>query len=171
MDRLQKKGSVKELRRAFAEHELVLVAHYPGLSVAQMSDLRNKMRPSGTTVKVAKNRLAMIAAKGTAYEQLGDLMKGPTVLAFAKDPVAAAKVANDFAKINNKLVVLGAVMGDKLLTVKNVEALSKLPSLNELRAKIAGLVAAPAVKIVTVLEAPAAQVARVLSAYAQKEQA
>ena len=168
MNRFEKKDSVESLNQDFQNHEMVLVAGYKGLTVAQMSDLRGKMRASGASMRVAKNRLAKIASEGTSHNALNDLLKGPTVLAFGKDPVSVAKIANDYAKTNDKLVILGAVMGDKLLDPKSVLALSKLPTLNQLRSQLVGLLSTPATRIATVLEAPAAQLARVFSAYSQK---
>ena len=142
-----------------------------GMTVKQSTDLRNKMRDAGASYKVAKNRLAKIALEGTDYGSLADLLTGPTALATSKDPVAAAKVVIDFAKTNDKLQVVGGAMGKTVLDAEGVKALASLPSLDELRAKLVGLLVAPATKLATITQAPAAQLARVLSAYAEKEAA
>jgi large subunit ribosomal protein L10 len=147
----------------------VVVTRNLGLSVAQSTELRGKMREADASYKVAKNRLAKIALKDTRYEQIGDMLVGPTALATSSDPVAAAKVAVDFAKANDRLEIVGGAMGDTLLDVDAVKALASLPSLDELRATIVGLVNAPATKIARVAQAPAAQLARVFGAYAAKE--
>jgi large subunit ribosomal protein L10 len=145
-----------------------VVAHYSGLTVAQMQTLRQQMKQAGARVKVAKNRLAKIALKDTAAVVISDLLKGPTVLAYSGDPVAAPKVAVDFAKANEQLVILGGVMGKTALDLNGVKALAALPSLDELRAKIVGLIQAPATKLAQLATAPAAKVARVVQAYASK---
>lgn len=149
----------------------VVVAHYAGLTVAHMNDLRSKMRAAGGTVKVAKNRLAVIALQGTESEGMKDLFKGQTLIAYADDPVAAPKVAADFAKGNDKLVILGGAMGSTLLDQNGVKALATMPSLDELRAKIIGMVTTPATRIAQVVNAPAGQLARVFGAYARKDEA
>jgi large subunit ribosomal protein L10 len=141
------------------------------MTVAEMGELRARMRKEGASFRVAKNRLAKRALEGTPVAGIAGLFKGPTGIAFSKDPVAAAKVAVAYAKDNSKLVVLGGAMGANVLDVAGVKALASLPSLDELRGKIVGLLQAPATKIATVLQAPAAQLARVLSAYAKKEAA
>ena len=171
MDRAQKPVVVSELNAVFGEVGVVVVTRNLGLTVAQSTALRNKMREAGATYKVTKNSLARIAAKGTAYEGLSDLLTGPVALASSVDPVAAAKVVVDFAKTNDKLEIVGGSMGDTLLNVDGVKALATLPSLDELRAKIVGLVQAPATKVVQIVQAPAGQLARVLGAYAAKEAA
>ncbi|WP_188054675.1 50S ribosomal protein L10 [Sphingosinithalassobacter sp. CS137] len=171
MDRAQKAESVAELNRTFNGVGVVVITRNLGMTVAQSTDLRNKMRDAGATYKVAKNRLAKIAIDGTDYAGLADLLTGPTALATSVDPVAAAKVVVDFAKTNEKLEVVGGAMGSTLLDVNGVKALAELPSLDELRAKIVGLVQAPAQKLASVTQAPAGQLARVFGAYGAKEAA
>ncbi len=171
MDRAQKPLVVEELNRTFNEVGVVVVTRNLGLSVAQSTQLRIKMREAGAQYKVTKNSLAKIAAKGTAYESLGELLTGPVALATSVDPVAAAKVAIDFAKTNDKLEIVGGAMGDTTLDADGIKGLALLPSLDELRAKIVGLVQAPATKIVQIVQAPAGQLARVFAAYAAKEAA
>ena len=171
MDRAEKREFVTGLNEVFSNTGSVVVAHYAGLTVANMNELRSKMRAAGGTVKVAKNRLAIIALQGTESEGMKDLFKGQTLIAYAEDPVAAPKVAADFAKANDKLVILGGAMGSTTLDADGVKALATMPSLDELRAKIVGLIVAPATKIATIAQAPAAQLARVLKAYAEKEAA
>ena len=168
MDRAEKTELVASLQQVFKTTNVVVVCHYAGLTVAQMSALRRQMRQAGASVKVTKNRLAKIALEGTDVASISALMKGPTLLAFSGDPVAAPKVANDFAKTNDKLVILGGAMGKTALDPNGVKALAALPSLDELRAKLVGLIQAPATKIAQVVNAPAAKVARVLNAYAAK---
>ena len=142
-----------------------------GLSVAQSTDLRQKMRDAGAAYKVTKNRLARIALKDTAYEPISEMLTGPCALATSGDPVAAAKVAVDFAKTNDKLEIVGGAMGSTLLDANGVKALASMPSLDQLRATLLGLIQAPATKLATVTQAPAAQLARVFNAYATKEAA
>ena len=171
MDRAQKAEAVAELNRTFSEVGVVVVTRNLGMTVAQSTQLRNRMRDAGATYKVSKNKLAKIALDGTDYLSLGDMLTGPVGLATSTDPVAAAKVAVDFSKTNDKFEIVGGAMGATALDVEGVKALATLPSLDELRAKIIGLVVAPATKIATIAQAPAAQLARVLSAYAEKEAA
>lgn len=171
MEKARKAEVVDSLKGLFGEAGTVVVAHYTGMTVTEMGDLRARMRKEGASFRVAKNRLAKRALEGTPVAGIADLFKGPTGIAFSKDPVAAAKVVVAYAKDNNKLVVLGGAMGANVLDVAGVKALASLPSLDELRGKIVGLLQAPATKIATVLQAPAAQLARVLSAYAKKEAA
>ena len=171
MDRGQKAAAVAELNRTFTEVGVVVVTRNLGMTVAQSTDLRTKMRAAGASYKVSKNKLAKIALDGTDYLSIGDMLTGPVALATSPDPVAAAKVAVDFAKTNDKFEIVGGAMGATTLDVEGVKALATLPSLDELRAKIIGLVVAPATKIATIVQAPAAQLARVLSAYAEKEAA
>ena len=171
MDRDQKTAAVAELNRTFSEVGVVVVTRNLGLTVAQSTVLRNKMRDAGATYKVSKNKLAKIAMDGTDYSSLGDMLTGPVGLASSIDPVAAAQVAVEFAKTNDKFEIVGGVMGATTLDVDGVKALATLPSLDELRAKIVGLIVAPATKLATITQAPAAQLARVLSAYAEKEAA
>jgi large subunit ribosomal protein L10 len=168
VERAAKQELVTELNGVFKTTNTVVVAHYSGLTVAQMQTLRKQAKQAGTSVKVAKNRLAKIALEGTDAASIGPLLKGPTVIAYSKDPVAASKVTVDFAKGNEKFVILGGVMGKTALDPNGVKALASLPSLDELRAKIVGLVQAPATKIAQVINAPAAKVARVVQAYASK---
>lgn len=171
MDRSQKSDLVDELKQVFSETSVVVVTRNLGLTVAQSTDLRLKMRDAGAQFKVAKNRLALIALDGSRYQPIGDLLKGPTALATSTDPVAAAKVAVEFAKTNDRFEILGGAMGDTVLDVNGIKALAALPSLDELRAKIVGLVQAPASKIARTVAEPGAQLARVFGAYAAKEAA
>ena len=171
MDRAEKREFVTGLNEVFKSTGSVVVAHYAGLTVANMNDLRSKMRAAGGTVKVAKNRLAVIALQGTDSEKMGDLFKGQTLIAYSDDPVAAPKVASDFAKTNDKLVILGGAMGSTALDADGVKALASLPSLDELRAKIVGMINTPATRIAGVLQAPAGNLARVFGAYARKDEA
>ena len=166
MDRSQKADLVDELKNVFTETSVVVITRNNGLSVAQSTDLRLKMRDAGAQYKVAKNRLALIALDGTRYSPIGDLLKGATALATSTDPVAAAKVAVDFAKTNDKFEIVGGAMGDTVLDVNGIKALAALPSLDELRATIVGLIQAPASKIARTVNEPGAQLARVFGAYA-----
>jgi large subunit ribosomal protein L10 len=165
VDRAEKRESVAELSEVFKTSGVVVVAHYSGLTVSQMTDLRRRAAGAGAALKVAKNRLAKIALEGTEVAHIGPLLTGPTVLAYSEDPVAASKVVSDFAKANEKLVILGGAMGSTSLNPDAVKALASLPSLDELRAKIVGLVQAPATKIAQLSTAPAAKLARVFGAY------
>jgi large subunit ribosomal protein L10 len=169
MDRAQKAAAVAELKQTFSEVGVVVVTRNLGLTVAQSTQLRVKMREAGATYKVSKNKLARIALDGTDYLALGDLLTGPVGLATSNDPVAAAKVAVDFAKTNEKFEIVGGAMGSTVLDPAGVQALATLPSLDELRAKIVGLIVAPATKLATITQAPAAQIARVLQAFADKD--
>lgn len=171
VDRAAKKESIAELSEVFKSSAVVVVAHYAGLTVAQMQQLRRQMRQAGGHVKVAKNRLAQIALKDTDVAAIAPLLKGPTVLAYSGDPMAAPKVVVDFAKANEQFVILGGSMGKTALDPNAVKALASLPSLDELRAKIIGLLVAPATKIAQLTNAPAAKVARVIQAYAAKSEA
>jgi large subunit ribosomal protein L10 len=171
VDRAAKKELVTELNGVFKASSVVIVAHYAGLTVAEMQKLRMQMKQAGAQVKVAKNRLAKIALDGTDVAVVAPLLKGPTVIAYSGDPVAAPKVASDFAKTNEKFVILGGAMGKTALNPDGVKALAALPSLDELRAKLVGLVQAPATKIAQLVNAPAATLARVLQAYADKGEA
>ena len=171
MDRSQKAESVAQLNAVFNEVGVVVVTRNLGLSVKQSTDLRAKMREAGGTYKVAKNRLAKLALKDTQYEGLEDYLVGPTALAWSADPVAAAKAAVDFAKTNDKLEIVGGAMGSTQLDAAGIKALAAMPSLDELRAKIVGLVNAPATKVAQLVNAPAAKLARVFGAYGAKEAA
>lgn len=168
MNRTQKAEVVSALQDKFADTGLIVVAHYAGMTVGEVTSLRRKMLNAGAGVKVAKNRLTQIALKGTKFENLTDLFTGPTLIAQSHDPVAAAKVAVEFAKGNDKLVILGGNLDGQKLDVKGIEALAKLPSLDELRAKLLGMLVTPATRIASVVQAPAGQLARVVNAYAQK---
>ena len=169
MDRSQKEQLVASLKDAFNETNIVVVTHYTGLTVAEMGDLRDRMREAGAKFKVTKNRLTRLALEGTQFQGISDLFTGPTAMAYSDDPVAAAKVAVDFSKKNDKLVVLGGALGEKALGVDEIKALATLPSLDELRAKIVGMLSTPATRIAGVTQAPAGQIARVISAYAQSQ--
>ena len=171
MDRAQKAEFVASLKQTFSEVGVVVVTRNHGLTVAQSTQLRNKMRDAGAVYKVSKNKLAKIALDGTDYLSLGDMLTGPVGLATSIDPVAAAKVVVDFAKTNDKLEIVGGAMGATALNVEGVKALATLPSLDELRAKIVGLVQAPAQKLASITQAPAGQLARVFGAYGAKEAA
>jgi large subunit ribosomal protein L10 len=171
VDRAAKRELVATLNGVFADTSVVVVAHYAGLTVADMQKLRTQMKQAGGTVKVAKNRLAKIALEGTDVASIGPLLKGPTLIATSSDPVAAPKVAIDFAKANEKFVILGGAMGKTALNPDGVKALASLPSLDELRGKLVGLLVAPATKIAQLANAPAAKVARVVQAYASKGEA
>ena len=171
MDRSQKADTVASLNATFNEVSVVVVTRNLGLSVAQSTQLRTKMREAGATYKVAKNRLAKLALKDTAYEGLEEYLTGPTALATSTDPVAAAKAAVDFAKSNDRLEIVGGSMNGEMLDEAGVKALAALPSLDELRAKLVGLVNAPATKVAQLANAPAAKLARVFGAYGAKEAA
>ncbi|SER01394.1 LSU ribosomal protein L10P [Faunimonas pinastri] len=162
---------ISALNDVFKDTGVVVVAHYSGLTVAQMTALRGRLRDVGGTLKVAKNRLVKLALKGTDAEHMSDLFQGPTVIAYSVDPVAAPKVATEFAKANDKFVILGGAMGTTHLDVSGVASLATLPSLDELRARIVGMVNTPATRIAGVLQAPAGQLARVFGAYANKDEA
>ena len=170
MDRAEKRELVSDLNTAFKGAGSVVVAHYAGITVAQMNDLRTKMRTAGGTVKVAKNRLAKIALQGTEAEGITDLFKGQTLIAYSTDPITAPKVVMDFAKTNDKIIVLGGSMGTTTLNAEAVKSLATLPSLDELRAKLLGMIQTPATRIASVVQAPAAQLARVFAAYAKKDE-
>ena len=171
MDRAQKAESIETLKGVFAGAGAVVVTHYMGLTVAEMTDLRDRLRKEGASLKVVKNRLVQKALNGSAGEAGDALFKGPVAIAFGPDPVSAAKVTAQYAKDNDKFIVIGGLMGDIVLDDKAVKSLATLPSLDQLRAKIIGLVQAPATKVAGVLQAPAAQLARVFSAYAAKDAA
>ncbi len=171
VEKTRKAEVVEDLNKVFAKAGSVVVAHYSGLTVAQMNDLRGRMRQQGASFRVAKNRLAVRALKGTPIEGIVHLFKGPTGIAVSDDPVAAAKVTAAYAKENENLVILGGSVGVTQLDADGVKALATLPSLDELRGKIVGLLQAPATKIAGVLIAPAGQLARVVSAYSKKDAA
>ena len=171
MDRAQKAAAVADLKQTFSEVGVVVVTRNLGLTVAQSTQLRTKMREAGATYKVSKNKLAKIALDGTDYLSLGDMLTGPVGLASSIDPVAAAKVAVEFAKTNDKFEIVGGAMGATALNPEGVKALATMPSLDELRAKIVGLIQAPAQKLASITQAPAGQLARVFGAYGAKEAA
>jgi large subunit ribosomal protein L10 len=171
VERAAKSELVSTLNDVFANTNVVVVAHYAGLTVADMQKLRAQMKQAGATVKVAKNRLAKIALEGTDVASISGLLKGPTLIAYSSDPVAAPKVAVNFAKANEKLVILGGAMGATTLNVDGVKALAVLPSLDELRAKLVGLIQAPATKIARVINAPATKLVRVFGEYAKTGEA
>lgn len=168
MDRSEKEQLVSSLRQDLLESELVVVTHQTGLTVAEVSDLRRQIREAGAQIKVAKNTLARLAVAGTQNEGINTYLSGPTALAYSKDPVAAAKATMKFANSNEKFKVIGGILNGKVLSGKDIEALSKLPSLDELRAKILGVLTTPATRIAGVMQAPAGQLARVFSAYGKK---
>jgi large subunit ribosomal protein L10 len=171
MDRAEKEQLVAKLNAVFSETSVVVVTRNLGLTVSQVNDLRGRMRDVGASYKVAKNRLARIALEGTDYGSISDMLIGPTALATSTDPVAAAKAAVAFAKTTDKFEIVGGAMGTTILDVNGVKALAELPSLDELRAKIIGLVNAPATKLAQLANAPAAKLARVFGAYAASEAA
>jgi len=171
VERAAKAELVSTLNGVFSTASVVVVAHYKGLTVADMQKLRTQMKQAGATVKVAKNSLTKIALEGTDVASIQPLMKGPTLIAYSGDPVAAPKVAVDFAKANEKLVILGGAMGTTALNPEGVRSLATMPSLDELRAKLVGLVNAPATKLAQLANAPAAKLARVFGAYAKKDEA
>lgn len=168
MNRLQKQQLIDFTNEKLKRSDIALVVHNKGLTVAEMSDLRRKMREAGAEFKVTKNRLALRAAEGTVFENISDLLKGPTAIATSKDPVALSKGLVDFAKANERLVIVGGAYGTQKLDVKAIEQLAKLPSLNELRARIIGMLKTPATRIASVLQAPGGQVARVIAAHSKQ---
>jgi large subunit ribosomal protein L10 len=168
VNRSEKAEAIAELNQIFKDASLMVVTRQSGLTVQEVTDLRRKIRAAGASYKVAKNRLTLRALEGTPFKALGSLFKGPTAIAYSKDPVAAAKVVSAFAKNNEKLTIVGGALGENTLDVAGVQALAALPSLDALRGKIIGLLQAPATKVAGVLAAPAGQVARVFSAYGAK---
>jgi large subunit ribosomal protein L10 len=171
VDRAEKKELVTTLHQVFTTTKVIVVAHNKGLTVNQVNDLRGRMAQAGATVKVAKNRLAQLALDGTDAAGIKDLFTGPTMVAYAADPVVAPKIASDFAKGNEKFVILGGALGKTILDAAAVKALAELPSLDQLRAKLVGIIQTPATRIARVLKAPGGQLARVLNAYATKDKA
>jgi large subunit ribosomal protein L10 len=171
VERAEKQEFVTAMRATFETNAAVVVAHYAGLTVSDMQKLRKQAKLAGVSVKVAKNRLAKIALDGTDVASVASLLKGPTLLAYSTDPVAAAKVATEYAKANEKLIVLGGAMGKVSLDPNGVKTLASLPSLDELRAKLVGLIQAPATKLAQLANAPAAKLARVFAAYGDKDKA
>ena len=168
MNRAEKQASIESVNATLKKANIALIVHNNGLTVAQMTSLRSKMREVGAEFKVSKNRLAKLATKDTQYESLADLLKGPAAIATSADPVSVAKGLVDFAKTNDKLVIIGGAYGSQKLDLKAVETLAKLPSLNELRAKLVGMLQTPATRIAGVLQAPGGQVARVIAAHAKQ---
>ena len=171
MDRTEKEKTVASLRSLFEENGLVVVTHYSGLNVADITALRGQMREAGAGFKVIKNRLTRLALEGTKFEALSDLFVGPVAIAYSEDPVAAAKASVEFSKKNEKLVIRGGGLGELTLDTAAVMSLAALPSLDELRARLVGMISTPATRIAGVLQAPAGQVARVVGAYAQEGEA
>lgn len=171
MDRAQKEAVVEELGQIFARSGVVVVAHYEGLSVAEMTDFRLRLRAAGGGVRVAKNRLAKIALKGTPGESMGEMLRGMTVLAYSEDPVAAAKAVDAFTKDNKKLVVLGGAMGASPLDEAGVKAVAQMPSREELIASVVACIAAPGGELVAAIGAPAADIAAILSTLEEREAA
>jgi large subunit ribosomal protein L10 len=171
VDRGQKEELVASMHQTFEDSAMVVVTHYSGLTVAELGVLRREMRAAGASFKVTKNRLTRRAIEGTKYSPLSDMFTGPTAIAYSDDPVAPARVAVKFAKSNDKLVVIGGALGDEILDVAGIKALASLPSLDELRAKIVGMISTPATRIVGILQAPGGQVARVISVKASQGEA
>ena len=171
MDRAEKQDAIEALKGVFAGSGAVVVTHYSGLTVAEMTDLRGRLRQEGAKLQVVKNTLAKKALNGSVGEAGDALFAGPVAIAFAPDPVSAAKVATQYAKDNDKFSVIGGLMGEQVLDKGGVTSLASLPSLDQLRGKIIGLIQAPATKIAGVIAAPAAQLARVVGAYANKDAA
>ena len=169
MDRSQKEKLVGSLQQSLSDVACVVVTHQTGMTVEEVTDLRRQMRAAGANFKVTKNRLARRAFAGTKFERLSPMFTGPTAIAFSRDPVAAAKVAVEFANRNDKLTIVGGALGGRQLDVAGVKALASMPSLDELRAKLVGMLQTPATRIASVLQAPGGQVARVLAAYAKKD--
>lgn len=167
MDRTQKEKLISELKQEFKDAGTLVVIKQHGMTAAETLDFKRKARASGTRLRVAKNRLAKIALKGTQFEAMADMLKGTTVLAYSADVVAAAKLTAGYAKTNEKITVLGGAMGSQMLDKGGVEALATMPSLGELRAKIIGMLQTPATRVAAVLQAPAGQLARVVSAYSK----
>jgi large subunit ribosomal protein L10 len=171
VDRAAKRELIDHLHGVLKDTGVVVVAHNTGLVAAQSAEFRRRVKDAGGSVKVAKNKLAQLAFKDTDAEKLSNLMTGPTILAFSKDPIAAAKAAVTYAKGNDKLVILGGAMGKTILDANGVKALADLPSLDELRAKLIGLLNAPATKIARTIKEPGAKLARVIQAKASKDEA
>ncbi len=171
MDRAAKRELVASLNTALKDSGLVVVAHYAGMTVAQLTEYRQKVKEAGGKVKVAKNLLAKLALKDTSYEPITDLFKGQTCVAYSEDPIAAAKASVAYAKGNDKLVILGGAMGSTVLDANGIKALADLPSLDELRAKLIGLLNAPATTIARTVQEPGAKLARVIQAKASQGEA
>ena len=170
MDRTEKREFVAGLHQALTATSMIVVTHNTGLTVAEATELRRRMRAAGVTFKVAKNRLTHLALEGTPFDGIKPLLKGPTALAWSKDAVAAAKATVEFARTNEKLVLIGGALGARTLDVSGVRALAELPSLDELRARIVGMIATPATRVAGVLQGSAGQLARVFGAFARKSE-
>jgi large subunit ribosomal protein L10 len=170
LERAKKEELVTSLHAIFGDADLLVVTRPAGLTVAEVTDLRRQMRQAGCGFTVTKNRLAKLALKGTKFEPVSDLFKGPTAIAYSRDPVAAARVAVKYADTNRKLAVLGGALAAKVLDAGAVDSLAKLPSLDELRARLVGMISTPATRIAGVLAAPGAQIARVISAHAKAQE-
>ena len=171
MDRTEKRAFVASLASVFADTSILVVTRNTGMTVAEVTELRRRMRASGASYKVAKNRLATLALDGTQFDGIKPLLKGPTALAWCRDPVAVSKTAVEFARTNEKFVVLGGALGTTLLDAAGIKALSELPSLDVLRAGLVGMLQTPASRIASILQAPGGQLARVLAAYAKRDEA
>lgn len=170
MDRTEKREFVTELNQALSATSMIVVTRNAGLTVADATALRVKMRAAGATYKVAKNRLTHLALAGTRFEGISPMLTGPTALAWSMDPVAVAKAAVEFAKTNDKFVLIGGALGTQTLDADGIKALAELPSLDELRARLVGMISTPATRIAGVLQAPAGQLARVFGAYAKRDE-
>jgi large subunit ribosomal protein L10 len=168
VDRSEKEKLVTSLHETLKKAELVVITQQSGLTVAEVTNLRRQMRQAGAGFKVTKNRLARLALEGTKFEGLKEMFTGPTAIAYSADPIAAAKVAVTYANSNEKLKIVGGAMGGQVLDPSGIKALATLPSLDQLRAKIIGILVTPATRVASVLQAPAGQLARVLKAYASK---
>lgn len=171
MDRTEKRAFVAELNQALSATSMVVVTRNAGLTVAEATDLRRRMRAAGATYKVTKNRLTTLALEGTRFDGIKPMLTGPTALAWSTDPVAVAKTAVEFAKTNEKFVLVGGALGAQTLNADGIKALADLPSLDELRARLVGMISTPATRIAGVLQAPAGQLARVFGAFAKKDEA
>lgn len=169
MDRTEKREFVTALASVFADTSMVVVTRNQGLTVAEVSDLRRRMRAAGVTFKVAKNRLVALALEGTRFDGIAPLLTGPTALAWSVDPVAAAKTAVEFAKRNEKLVIIGGGLGSQMLDADGIKALAELPSLDALRGRLLGMIQTPATRLAALMAAPGGQIARVLGAHARAE--
>jgi large subunit ribosomal protein L10 len=171
VDRTEKREFVTELNQALTATSMIVVTRNAGLTVAEVTELRRRMGAAGAIYKVAKNRLTNLALDGTPFDGIRTMLKGPIALAWATDPVAVAKTAVEFARTNDKFVVLGGALGTQTLNADGIKALAELPSLNELRASLVGMISTPATRIAGILQAPAGQLARVFGAYAKRDEA
>lgn len=171
MDRTEKQEVVTAVRQMFQDSVSVVVTHYSGMTVSEMTDLRGRMRQAGASYKVSKNRLTRLALADTNFKGIADMFTGPTGIAFSADPVAAAKVAVNYAKTNEKFVIIGGAYNGQVLDINGIKTLAELPSLDELRAKLLSMLQTPATRIAGIMQAPAGQVARVIGAYGAKQEA